>query len=99
MINFLDEAKLHINIFFLLMFMTERMFIITGAFLFGYCLVKIKNIKLMTFFQVTIKNMACSIEFLTEKMEEIKITDGIFLGNDLSYEENFLNSVIEKFGK
>ena len=61
--------------------------------------VKIKNIKLMTFFQVTIKNMACSIEFLTEKMEEIKITDGIFLGNDLSYEENFLNSVIEKFGK
>ena len=61
--------------------------------------VKIKNIKLMTFFQVTIKNMACSIEFLTEKMEEIKITDGIFLGNDLSYEENFLNSVIEKSGK
>ena len=55
--------------------------------------------KLMTFFQVTIKNMACSIEFLTEKMEEIKITDDIFFGNDLSYEENFLNSVIEKFGK
>ena len=55
--------------------------------------------KLMTFFQVTIKNMACGIEFLTEKMEEIKITDDIFLGNDLSYEENFLNSVIEKFGK
>ena len=55
--------------------------------------------KLMTFFQVTIKNMACGIEFLTEKMEEIKITDDIFFGNDLSYEENFLNSVIEKFGK
>ena len=55
--------------------------------------------KLMTFFQVTIKNMACSIEFLTEKMKEIKIADGIFPGNDLSYEENFLNSVIEKFGK
>ena len=53
----------------------------------------------MTFFQVTIKNMACGIEFLTEKMEEIKITDDIFFGNDLSYEENFLNSVIEKFGK
>ena len=32
-------------------------------------------------------------------MEEIKITDDIFLGNDLSYEENFLNSVIEKFGQ
>ena len=55
--------------------------------------------KLMTFFHVSIKNMACSIEFLTEKMEEIKITDDIFLGNDLSYEENFLNSVIEKCGK
>ena len=43
--------------------------------------------------------MACSIEFLTEKMEEVKIADDIFLGNDLSYEENFLNRVIEKFGK
>ena len=53
----------------------------------------------MTFFQVTIKNMASSIEYLTEKMEEIKIINDIFLGNDLSYEENFLNSVIEKFGE
>ena len=34
-----------------------------------------------------------------KKMKEIKITDDIFLGNDLSYEENFLNSVIEKFGQ
>ena len=42
--------------------------------------------------------MACSVEFLTKKMEEIKIADDIFLGNDLSYEEDFLNSVIEKFG-
>ena len=32
-------------------------------------------------------------------MEEIKITDDIFLGNDLSYEENSLNSVTEKFGQ
>ena len=30
-------------------------------------------------------------------MEEIKISDDIFLGNDLSYEEKFLNSVIEYF--
>ena len=43
--------------------------------------------------------MACSVEFLMKKMEEIKITDDIFLGNDLSYEENFLNRVIEKFGQ
>ena len=87
------------------MFMTERMFIIIGAFLFGYCLgyysfdIKIKNMKSMTFFQVVIKNMACSIKFLTEKMEEVKIADDIFLGNDLSYEGNFLNCVIEKFGE
>ena len=43
--------------------------------------------------------MACSVEFLTKKLEEIKISDDIFLGNDLSYEEMFLNSVIEKIGQ
>ena len=43
--------------------------------------------------------MACSVECLTKKMEEIKINDDIFLGNDLSYEENFLNSIIEKLGQ
>ena len=53
----------------------------------------------MNFFEVTIKNMACSIEFLTKKMEEIKITDDIFLGNYLSFEVNFLNKVIETFGQ
>ena len=80
------------------MFMAERMFIIIGAFLYGYCLgyysfdisnIKIENMKLITLFQVAIRNMACSIEFLTKKMEEIKITDDIFLGNGLSYEEIF----------
>ena len=90
------------------MFLTERMFIIIGTFLCGYCLgyysfdiFKYKNRKhqIRYLFQVIIKNMACSIEFLTEKMEEVKIADDIFLGNDLSYEENFLNRVIEKFGK
>ena len=40
--------------------------------------------------------MACSGEFLTKKLEEIKISDDIFLGNDLSYEGKFLNSVIKK---
>ena len=33
--------------------------------------------------------MACSVDFLTKKLEEIKITDDIFFGNDLSYEEKF----------
>ena len=55
--------------------------------------------KFMTFFQVLIKDMASSIEFLVEKMEEVKIADDIFLENDLSYEGNFLNRVIEKFGE
>ena len=41
--------------------------------------------------------MACSVDFLTKKLEEIKISDDIFLGNDLSYDEKFLNSVIEYF--
>ena len=40
--------------------------------------------------------MACSVDFLSKKLEEIKISDDIFLGNDLSYEEKILNSVIEK---
>ena len=55
--------------------------------------------RFMIFFSVMIKNMACSVEFLTKKLEEIKISDDIFLGNDLSYEEMFLNSVIEKIGQ
>ena len=40
--------------------------------------------------------MACSVDFLTKKLEEIKISDDIFFGNDLSYEEKFVNNVIEK---
>ena len=43
--------------------------------------------------------MVQSIEVLTEKMQSIKIGDDIFLGNDLSYEKNFLNQVIEDCGK
>ena len=36
---------------------------------------------------------------MTKKLEEIKISDDVFLGNDLSYEGKFLNSVIEKMLK
>ena len=43
--------------------------------------------------------MACSVDFLTKKLEEIKISDNVFLGNDLSYENKFLNSLIEKMEK
>ena len=45
------------------------------------------------------RNMACSVDFLTKKLEEIKISDDVFLGNDLSYENKFLNSLIEKMEK
>ena len=40
--------------------------------------------------------MACSVDFLTKKLEQIKISDDIFFGNDLSYEEKFVNNLIEK---
>ena len=43
--------------------------------------------------------MACSVEFLTKKLEEIKISDDVFLGNDLSYEEKFINNLIKKIEK
>ena len=43
--------------------------------------------------------MACSVDFLTKKLEEIKISDDVFLGNDLSYENKFLKSLIEKMEK
>ena len=41
--------------------------------------------------------MACSVDFLTKKLEEIKISDDVFLGNDLSNEKKNLNKVIENF--
>ena len=43
--------------------------------------------------------MAHSVDVLTKKLEEIKIADDIFFGKDLSYEQNFLNAIIEKLGK
>ena len=43
--------------------------------------------------------MAHSVDVLTKKLEETKIADDIFSGKDLSYEQNFLNAVTEKFSK
>ena len=43
--------------------------------------------------------MACSVDFLPKKLEEIKISDDVSLGNDLSYEEKFINNLIEKIEK
>ena len=33
--------------------------------------------------------MACRVDFLTKKLEEIKISDDVVLGNDLSKEKTF----------
>ena len=38
--------------------------------------------------------MAQSMEILTKKMQDIKIKDNILLGNDLSFEQKFLNHVV-----
>ena len=43
--------------------------------------------------------MAHSVDVLTKKLEETKTADDIFSEKDLSYEQNFLNTVTEKFGK
>ena len=43
--------------------------------------------------------MACSVDSLTKKLEEIKINDDVFLGNDLPYKEKFINNLIEKIEK
>ena len=50
----------------------------------------------MNFFQVMIKNMACNMDLLTKKLDEIKINEDVFLGNDLTFEQIFLNKLIEK---
>ena len=40
--------------------------------------------------------MACSVDFLTKKLEEMKISDDVFSGNDLSSKKKFFK-VIENF--
>ena len=79
------------------MFMTGKMFIIIGTFdVFKY---KNRKHEIHDFFLSCDKKYGMQRRVFNEKMEEIKITDDAFLGNDLSYEDNFLNSVIEKFGQ
>ena len=43
--------------------------------------------------------MAFSVESLTKKLEEVKISDDCFFGDDLSYEEKFLNEIETKTEK
>ena len=43
--------------------------------------------------------MACIMNFLVKKLDKIKINDDVFLRNDLTVEEKFLNNLIEKIEK
>ena len=61
-----------------------------------YLNIRIKKLTSWSFFQVIIRNKAQTMELLTEKMQDIKIKDNILLGNDLSFEEKFLNHVVDK---
>ena len=40
--------------------------------------------------------MAYSVEALTKKMQEVKINDDCFFGNDLSYQKEFLEKIENK---
>ena len=87
------------------MVMSERMFVIVGAFLFGYCLgyysfevFKYKNKKheINEFFSSYKKNMVHSMDFLVKELDKIKINDDVFFGYDSTFERKFLNELIEK---
>ena len=40
--------------------------------------------------------MVCNMGLLTKKLDIIKINEDVFLGNDLTFEQRFLNKLIEK---
>ena len=43
--------------------------------------------------------MANSVESLIKQLEEVKMNDDCFFGEDLSYEQNFLEQIEEKIEK
>ena len=47
------------------------------------------------FFWTIIKIIAQSVEALSEKMQEMSLTNEVFYAEDLSSEENFLKALIE----
>ena len=72
------------------MVMSEKMFIIV-SFLFGYCvgyylfeLVKSENQKyeIHDFFKIIIIKMANIVESLIKQLEQVKINDDCFFGED-----------------
>ena len=88
-----------------LLFVSQSMFMIVAVFLFGYSfgyylfeIFKYKNQKddFIELFSSYNKNIAQSMELLTKEMQEIKIEDDVLLGNDLSFEQKFLNNIVDK---
>ena len=86
------------------MIMSERMFIIAGAFLFGYCFgyylfefMKSKNRKheIHEFFLSCNKKYGMQCRLFDENIGRDK--NDIFLEDDLSYEKKILNGVIGHF--
>ena len=75
------------------------MVIVSATILLKFLSTKIETKKFMNFCQAIIEDMAQSVDFLTKKLEETKTANDIFSEKDLSDDQNFLNAIIDKFGK
>ena len=90
------------------MTMSEKMFIVVSSFVFGYGfgyslfdLIKSKYQKyeIDEFYLSCNKQNGTQRRISKKKLEEVKINDDCFFGEDLSYEQEFLNKVGEKIEK
>ena len=90
------------------MTMSEILFIVVSSFVFGYGfgyslfdLIKSKYQKyeIDEFYLYYNKQNGTQRRISKKKLEEVKISDDCFFGEDLSYEQEFLNKVGEKIEK
>ena len=90
------------------MTMSEILFIVVSSFVFGYGfgyslfdLIKSKYQKyeIDEFYLCYNKQNGTQRRISKKKLEEVKISDDCFFGEDLSYEQEFLNKVGEKIEK
>ena len=90
------------------MTMSEILFIVVSSFVFGYGfgyslfdLIKSKYQKyeIDEFYLCYNKQNDTQRRISKKKLEEVKISDDCFFGEDLSYEQEFLNKVGEKIEK
>ena len=90
------------------MTMSEILFIVVSSFVFGYGfgyslfdLIKSKYQKyeIDEFYLSCNKQNGTQRRISKKKLEEVKISDDCFFGEDLSYEQEFLNKVGEKIEK